>query len=655
MKLLATLVLLAAAIGGWYCYEKFYSGAESSFKAAERDARIADIDAISKELFPTDKSGRERWRKGQIAALRLIDSSCAALDGNAKSAILQDAAKKFPRDYDKRLSYIQKQEVFARDFASKLGGSGMAPEDSAALATALSAEFGGDYESQCMRMDDVISCIGRIESIKRQMSPEDFKKISARVMSNLARDPRGTENFLYSQFLARHNYLSKSIPIQLGDLRKGIEESFPDDFIAQERELNSRLESVFKKGASEAESINQKKDTFSIERYKKAFSMSVSMCGKTKYAGFFVRMNGKRVYIFPFEALEDLKEKTFEVDGKVFSMDKVFVSEDSSFCIVMADEGEGETLEFKSASDGESQKCAVAYFDSRGVVNVLSASISGDKLSFNETALNSIKYMALNGGLVLDAKTAQPIALLEVYGNAARDCYERYLSNGGLEAPLTNVFPANAMPKSIDAFKKNIGVVRVDKLVEIRALVPTSIEKGKWRAFSADKYALQSEALGKASSIIWNAQKFMFDNSFQSVFNSDIFSKAARKYEKTFLSGSRLHKSVFYSQYASYIRELILAGRLAWDSSGILQYGDFYRPYRDMAAKQNALWNDILLCLNDAMKNSDLKEYIHRDLFANIRGEAYVPAERKLEQSGGGGGGGFNFVEGFYRKKTKDK
>lgn len=633
--------MLAAGFGGWYCYEKFYSRSESSFATAENDARIADIYAIGRELFPGDESGRKRWIKDQISALRLIDSSCADLDANAKSAIFRNAANIFPRDYCKRLSYIQKQEVFARDFAVKLGSSGVAPEEAAALGKALTAEFGGDYELQCARMDDIISCIDRMESVKRQLDPKDFKKISARVMENLARDPQGTERFLYSQFLARHNYLSKNIPIQLGDLKKGIEESFPDDFVAQEKELNLRLESALNRRdvlRVSAEEESKSAQQTIMERCREAFLRYVSKCGKTGYAGVFTRMNGKTVYLFPFEAIGELDGQTFDAGGKTFNLNNVFVSENSSFCIAMAEDDGPEPLEFQAAPEDGQKNCMVAYFGSNGALNVVAASMSGWNLVLDKDVMEEkdMRYTALNGGLVLDAETARPLAVLEVYGNTARNYYERYLPDEGLEGPLLDAFANDAMPSSVGVFEKNIGIVRVDNFVGFRAIAPSSIEKGKWKAFSPKKYALQSKSLSRGSSIIWDVQKFMFDNTFRSALSSRIFARVARKYERIFYRGPKLDKRLFYHEYAGYIREIILTCRAEWTSSGMSQYNDFYDPYKDVATKQNALWNDILLCLDAAMKNA----YVHRDLFLNIMGDSYNPSERRVMPSSGGGGRG---------------
>ena len=71
---LAILIVIFAALGGWYCYDKY--GAElfpASEESAYVDPRLEALEKRAKELFPTREKDRARWLADQKSAMAKID------------------------------------------------------------------------------------------------------------------------------------------------------------------------------------------------------------------------------------------------------------------------------------------------------------------------------------------------------------------------------------------------------------------------------------------------------------------------------------------------------------------------------------------------------------------------------------------------------
>ena len=239
---LAILIVIFAALGGWYCYDKY--GAElfpASEESAYVDPRLEALEKRAKELFPTREKDRARWLADQKSAMAKIDQRRKGVPASMGDEIRVMAAKKFPNDYDKQYEFVSKQETAAIAIRDAIRGFELSKDESKTIINSVARIYSGDYAAQVssiMRLGDAFNAV---KDKWRDVPQSDYNLILKNTLGKMHENPDEAIRYFDRQFLARHNYIMKKFPPEFGDLRAGIQETFPGDFCAQLDELNARL------------------------------------------------------------------------------------------------------------------------------------------------------------------------------------------------------------------------------------------------------------------------------------------------------------------------------------------------------------------------------------------------------------------------------
>lgn len=90
--------------------------------------------------------------------------------------------------------------------------------------------YSGDYAAQVssiMRLGDAFNAV---KDKWRDVPQSDYNLILKNTLGKMHENPDEAIRYFDRQFLARHNYIMKKFPPEFGDLRAGIQETFPGDF-----------------------------------------------------------------------------------------------------------------------------------------------------------------------------------------------------------------------------------------------------------------------------------------------------------------------------------------------------------------------------------------------------------------------------------------
>lgn len=248
MKIIV-LIVIFAALGGWYCYDKY---GEELFPASEEvayvDPRLEELEKRSKELFPTREKDRARWLADQKSAMAKIDQRRKGVPASMGDEIRVMAAKKFPNDYDKQYEFVSRQETAAIAIRDAIRGFELSKDESKTIINSVARIYSGDYAAQVSSIMRLGEAFNAVKDKWKDVPQSDYNLILKNTLGHMNENPDEAIRYFDRQFLARHNYIMKKFPPEFGDLRAGIQETFPGDFCAQLDELNARLDAAIRRG-----------------------------------------------------------------------------------------------------------------------------------------------------------------------------------------------------------------------------------------------------------------------------------------------------------------------------------------------------------------------------------------------------------------------
>lgn len=147
-----------------------------------------------------------------------------------------------------------------------------------------------------------------------------------------------------------------------------------------------------------------------------------------------------------------------------------------------------------------------------------------------------------------------------------------------------------------------------------------------WRKFDAGEYASEGKILAELCALNYWTVRFVRTNTFVDALGSACAGRVAEKYKYDFLEGPRLHKSLFFRKYSSYIREVLSDASL--DAVGIAKRtpkNPYYRYAAPLSA-QLEIFKSVSEYLSELSRaNSDAGGFLHVDLKERLDGDSYKP------------------------------
>ena len=175
------LILLLAAIGGWYCYDKYGKTAAPRGDSAEvSDPLAAEIRARAKTLFPTREGDRNAWISRQVAAMHALESRAEGLSKKDFDSIMDAARQRYGADYEKRLEYVSKQRTAAIDVANIETSLKLPPDALAELSARFREACEGDFCAMRSAYSEVSSALSEIARKSASLPAADAKKLAAK-------------------------------------------------------------------------------------------------------------------------------------------------------------------------------------------------------------------------------------------------------------------------------------------------------------------------------------------------------------------------------------------------------------------------------------------------------------------------------------------
>ena len=181
MKSIAILLILLAAVGGWYYYDKYGMPVSNTPPEDVADARVLALSVRAEKLFPTKEDERKAWLARQISAMQAIDRKAEGLDAAVFSSIVKTARDRYGTDYVKQLDFVSGQRVAALDVANMLANSGFSADEKAALEKRTKEAFGNDYVLRRTVYSNIFEAYANMKKKSVLLSPEDYKKLSEKL------------------------------------------------------------------------------------------------------------------------------------------------------------------------------------------------------------------------------------------------------------------------------------------------------------------------------------------------------------------------------------------------------------------------------------------------------------------------------------------
>lgn len=655
------LILLLIGIGGWYYYDKYEKPkrSEKTEQSEPADVRIAAVEKRAAELYPTDAQGRDSWKARQINALGAIDKKAENLSPEVFAEISKSASEKYGADYEKQLDYITKQRLAAIDIKNITAASAISETELKRLDDSFKKEFGSDYVTRREAYGRIMEFYAAIKQKAANLSPADYEKLSAKVLPVLFKNPIEALRLFEEQALARHNFLTKQYPSAYGDLRKDIEDIYPDDFAMQLKELDARLDAANSKGKPMVWNAGGKNPTTPLS--KEYFSKYIYNydSGTAVYVSFLLEIRGKKAVVFPSEALEGIGD-TFTLNlggGEKLSANKIYASKSSSFSIVIPSDAEKiSALPVMSAAEFSGKKemdVEILGLDLRGASLTIPAKLKEGKfLEFTDFNEDVLQKKLRSGAVIVESESKKAVALYEEIPLADKKIYDTFS-----DPSVKNVLAENMNRKKWKGLSGVIPFASENMLkAERRAfrIVPFESLQNVSR-FDAKKYAEQTENLGRLCRSNLSSLIFMSAGSFAEDSQTPLLNGVASKYNKIFVMGSRVNVGILYSNFAAYARDIKMALLQNINFARGNFYEDYYYPLNLCAKNQFELFKRLDGVLADGLKSSDKSGILHADISKSIEGNTYVPPGRDFTPSGFARGGGSGSVLRMSNKGKNSK
>lgn len=610
------LALLFVGLGGWYCYDKYGDKIFPKIGQTEKvDPRAAALEKRALELFPTKKAQREKWIADQTAAMGKLALSerrkgISAAEGKKIRAA---AAKKFPDDYEKRLSYVRGRENSALELARTVRNLDLSPEEISAITESAEKLYGDNYDAQIAAIARLGETLTAVKQKWNDVPPSDYATVLARALAICENDPAEAAKFVDRQLLARHNFREKSIPAQFGDLRKGIETAFPNDFCAQLAELDKRLDAAIRKGERAETRIASKQ----LENIFYS-DIKIAAIGERYFCTYLMDLDGKKALLFPAELLEFFKAdtKTLEVAGFEVDADKIFVSPHSMFAFAVVDAPADEkTAQIaQSAVPLEDRRVAIIGVNRHGGQAFFYPKISDGKFELTAADTAQVDALVSGGAAVADVKTGEIVGLAELSPTFGSEFYKD-LSQAVMARS------AIQMPSAMTIIAKVAQTAKSRRSVKLAFFDKSDMRL--WRKFDVPEYAAQLAAAQKLSYLNYWGMRFVRNNTFDDARRSKVFAGLAENNAQMFLDGGRMHKNLFVSRYSRYLSDAAALFARETAKADTATQQPYYRFVRPLAA-QREIAAEIAEYLKTA-KVAATNAYIHADLAFKIQKDSYNP------------------------------
>lgn len=314
MKFYLVLLILICG-GGWYYYDIHYAkssffkkGSEPQAVESALDSKQLELEQKAKELFPTKVSERAAWVERQMAAYNQISKVRDGISPEIAASIRKFADRKYPLDYDKQLDVVSKQELAAIGMLQTISSAKLGASETAEILSAASKNMEGDYVSQSYAIQKIIDAYNSIKSKATMMSERDYNILRRKAMDEIAVSPENALKEFERQYLARHNFLTKTISPAWGDLRSGIEDIYPEDFVAQLAELDKRIQGKLAGGGASVISLASEKTDSRVDANKSLYPCMLDDGG---YFCVFASIKGKDFLVVPSLLIQKIGEDSF--------------------------------------------------------------------------------------------------------------------------------------------------------------------------------------------------------------------------------------------------------------------------------------------------------------------------------------------------------
>ncbi|MBQ6534431.1 MAG: hypothetical protein IJI37_04610 [Opitutales bacterium] len=630
------LVLLLAAIGAFYYYEKRgKEGARTPAAAVSaQDPRAAEVEARAKELFPTKIDDRNSWIASQLAAMAKLDKKPDSVSDREYSEILAAAKSKFGADYSRSLRYVSDQCAAAADIAEMRSKSSLSNGEQEAILARLREAHNSDRAAVRDALARVFENYGLIKSKSTGMSRKDFETLSKKTIPILAGSPNEAVAFFEKQALARHNFLSKGLPKNSENVRAEIEAKYPGDFAAQLAALDAYIDSSIRTRKTIDFSAAQKMSELGENLFKKRIYALEAKSGS--FCVCFAMMNGKKVALFPSPAMGG--EESFSLDvggGERLASGNVFMSRDSAFAVVVADgESPFPAVDVLPKADafanaGELKVSVVGMDRSGKKSDAKGVLYKSGKLELERSAGAAEKFSG--GALVADEASGKIVALLEIRPDA--DIRFIAESKSPEIGDLLGRTERARFWKGLDAAVSRAGAA-AERKPEIAAVFPEDIKA--FSKFDAKKYARQMEAVKSACEANLGALGFMLCGNYATDAETPALADTARKYRAIFVTGSRCSLPILYANFSRYIQSA--RSDLRSKAAGAIGASDFYYDFAEPAKRQAELFAALEKPMLGAVASGDIAAVLHWDIASAISGGSYVPPGRDFAVPAKGGG-----------------
>lgn len=645
-KLLLILILAALAYGGYFYYTHGRLPWEPASAQEEEDEKVAAITAEAERLYPTRKQDREAWLGRQLKALEKIGIRQRGIPEDIGDRIRMEAAAKYPMDYVRQQSFIFEQEAAVKAINNALADASLGHDDMKRIMALLDESATGNYLKQSGTINRVLAAYNRMRRKGADIPEKDFKIIMGKAFPKLVSDTPEAERIFDQQYLARHNYLTKTIPEIFGDLRSGIEEKFPDDFVAQLAELDRKVTGEISRGNSYTFGSEYTAPSDLGKEISKKYIYTKAI-GDSVFAVYFVEMKGKKVMLFPSDMLDKIGDTfTVDVDGRIVNTSGVFVSGESNMCIATFNS----ELDVAAVTFEPAKEVLAGYFDvqivgldAEGRIRTMPAVLNSGVLEIPKNSEGRIPSYLMRGSLIVSVREKKVLGIFDPNVSGAFDFYigekgrndlELLADDKGISGEIEGIKPVIGRNRAaFSAGANNPRVLYVDDLQT-------------WQKFQASKYAAQKARIKQVCDANYWISRFALLNLYGEAVDSKLIGPVAKRYEKKF--ASRMQKGAFQNEYSRYLNDI--TGVFRRETNVDRDYSkNFYFPLKQYADLQFAFVSDLKAFTGTMSFLQKPDSIIHTDLRAHLKENTYAPTDGKGafgKYNGGGNSSGMNIRMG---------
>jgi len=647
MKSTVFLLILLAALCGWYFYDKYE---KNPFRpkteiVQKEDPRYAEINAAALKLYPTNASARKAWAAVECRALSVLNTPPSGISKEIDADILKRAEKNYGKNYDKQLQFVLPQRAAAAEVVRMMSFLPFSVEESNMITDAARKSFDGDYVAQRAMISEITDAYAVIKGKGITMKPEDFAKLRAKIMPMLVSVPREAVKTFDVQFLARHNYITKKIPESYGDLREGIETLYPDDYIAQLRELDVRLDAANARGKRVGISTMAANAVTDLCAYM--FSKYIYVCDAddTYYGAAFIELNGKKLAVVPFAAVDGRKKVSLVLGNEKVSTEKIYICKGAMFAL--AEFADNTVFSVSPATDNPEKYCAgtrveiVGFNKGGGRMSIDAALAENHKLQISDADARRFNELLQEGAFVVAKDERVIVGFLDRLPPKRSNVYSEF-SDPNVKWLLGEKRRYEVwwglkqlVPKIKDDIAETASEFRVARLSNLADA----------EVYYADKYKSQYDRIKALCRANYGLLSFMIYGTFADDCQNPVVKATAEKFKQFFIKGSRVNEKMVFMKFGEYADAFYASVSQPLRPVRDESFGkDFYYPIRTSAIAQRAAYLQISEVFRNAIVKQPRREILHSDIAASIVNGTYIPPGRDFSRPASGGGGGAGVI-----------